>query len=120
MATTRSKKAKASSPVEEKQVEAPKAKEVKEAPKPVEKKVEPPKEEAPKAAKAKEAPKPSPKKAEAPKSKSIEIGARVEGRKGVGIIEAIKKDKVSEDEDLIQILGSEGSYFDFRKNIKLA
>ena len=38
MATTRSKKSGDSKPVEKKQVEAPKAKEVKEAPKPVEKK----------------------------------------------------------------------------------
>ena len=43
MATTRNKKAEASAPVEEKQVEAPKAKEVKEAPKPEPKKVESPK-----------------------------------------------------------------------------
>ena len=43
MATTRSKKSGDSKSVEKKQVEAPKAKEVKEAPKPVEKKAEAPK-----------------------------------------------------------------------------
>ena len=74
MATTRSKKAKASAPVEEKQVEAPKAKEVKEAPKPVEKKVEPPKEEAPKAKEVKEAPKPSPKSSLAGKKVELFTG----------------------------------------------
>ena len=52
MATTRSKKSGDSKPVEKKQVEAPKAKEINEAPKPVEKKAP-----APKVKEAKEAPK---------------------------------------------------------------
>jgi hypothetical protein len=88
MATTRSKKAKASAPVEEKQVEAPKAKEVKEAPKPVEKKVEPPKEEAPKAKEVKEAPKPAPKKVE--KSKELQVGSLVSTPTGKAIVKSLE------------------------------
>lgn len=65
MATTRNRRAKASPPVEVKPVEAPQAEEVKEAPKPVEKKVEA----------LREAPKASPKKVE--KSKGLQVGSLV-------------------------------------------
>lgn len=121
MATTRSRRLKESAPVEKKPVDAPKAKEVKEVSKPVEKKVEPPKEvkEAPKPKEVKEAPKPAAKKVEKPLPKIIEKHSKVSGKRGVGHVIRIAKSEEDASHDLITVKTESGEYRAHRSDLVL-
>ena len=115
MATTRNRRVKVSSPVEEKPVEAPQIEEVKEVSKPVEKKIE-----APQTEEVKEVSKPVvEKKVKKSLPVTIELKSLVSGKRGIGKV--IRIDKINEDKDadLLLIKTETGQYRARRSDLVL-